>query len=196
MSKFDFSGVTIAYAVTGSFCTHASALEQMRILRESGALIIPILSENTQNINTRFGTAREFAEKVTEIAGAEPLRTIDGAEPLGPRKMCDIIVVAPCTGNTIAKLANSITDGVVTMAVKSVLRAQKPVLLAPATNDALAGSAKNIGALLNTRHYFFVPLSQDDIHNKPASTVADFTKIPQSVSDALEGKQTQPLYIC
>ena len=110
--------------------------------------------------------------------------------------MCDIIVVAPCTGNTIAKLASSITDGVVTMAVKSVLRAQKPVLIAPATNDALAGSAKNIGTLLNTRHYYFVPLAQDDVYNKPASTVADFKKIPAAAAAALGGVQLQPLYVC
>jgi len=189
----DFKGITIGFAVTGSFCTFDAAFEQARFLVQSGARLIPVMSENAYNTTTRFGEAEKRVAELEEICGAEIIRTIADAEPLGPGKMLDLLLVCPCTGNTMAKLANSITDGAVTMAVKSHIRNNRPAVLCVATNDALAGSAKNIGALMNLRNYYFVPLQQDDAENKPTSVISDFTKIPEAVESALKRKQLQPL---
>jgi len=164
----------------------------MRLLAEAGAVLIPIMSANAYSTDTRFGSAAEFREQIESVCNREIIHTIVGAEPIGPKKMADIMLVAPCTGNTLAKLANSITDGAVTMAVKSHIRNARPVVLCVATNDALSGSAKNIGTLMNTRNYFFVPLCQDDSGSKPTSIVADFSQIPQTLVAALAGKQLQP----
>lgn len=191
----DFSGLKVGFALTGSFCTFSKAFEQMKILRESGAEIVPIISFAVRSTDTRFGTAESHIEKITEICGRRPVMTIEDAEPIGPKKMTDIMLVAPCTGNTLAKLAGSITDSPVTMAVKSHLRNSHPVVLNISTNDALAGSMKNIGILMNTKNYFFVPFTQDDHERKPSSLVADFTQISAAILTALSGKQIQPVLI-
>jgi dipicolinate synthase subunit B len=188
-------GVKIAFAMTGSFCTFDTAVSVMKKLADCGAQIIPVMSDNAYTTDTRFGAAQKWRDEITEIAGREIIHTIKGAEPIGPGKMADVMLVAPCTGNTLAKLAMSITDGAVTMAVKSHIRNARPVVLCIATNDALAGSAKNIGALMNIRNYYFVPLKQDDYKEKPTSLVADFDKIPQTIEAALAGKQIEPLLL-
>ena len=157
--------------------------------------VIPIFSHSTYTIDSRFGTAAEHIRRAQDICKTPPLHTIAQVEPIGPKKLLDILVVAPCTGNTLAKLAHSIADTPVTMAAKSHLRNGRPVLLAVSTNDALAGAAENIGRLLARKHYYFVPFGQDDPINKPSSMVADFAKLPNAVSAALEGKQLQPIII-
>ena len=151
------------------------------------------MSFNACTIDTRFGKAADICREVEELCHRKVICTIKDAEPIGPKKMTDIMLVAPCTGNTTAKLANAVTDTPVTMAVKSHLRQAKPVLISVATNDALGASAQNIGKLMNTRHYYFVPFTQDDPVKKPNSLVADFTLIPQALALALEEKQIQPV---
>lgn len=188
-----FSGLKIGFAMTGSFCTFSKCFEQAEILKNMGAEIIPIMSENASGTSTRFGTAKENIKKLSEIAGKDVITSITDAEPIGPKNMTDIMVVAPCTSNTASKLANSITDTSVTMAVKSHLRSGKPVVLAIASNDSLLGSAKNIGELFNRKNYYFVPMLQDDCTNKPASLVAEFSMLPQAISAGLNGIQLRPI---
>ena len=188
-------GIRIGYALCGSFCTFSRAIDQIIRLKEMGADITPIMSFNAASINTRFGTAESFRSRISEITGKDIIRTIEDAEPIGPRKMFDIMVVCPCTGNTLAKLAAGITDTPVTMAVKSHIRNARPVVIAAATNDALAASAQNIGQLLNRKGYYFVPFGQDDPSGKPRSLIADFNELSDTVLYALEGKQFQPLII-
>ena len=190
----DLTGERIGFVVTGSFCTFSAEFAQAKLLREAGAELTPIFSEHAAAIDTRFGTAAERVAELEEICGKPAIRSIAQAEPLGPRNLLDLLVVAPCTANTAAKLANGITDTTATMAVKSMLRRQKSIVLAIATNDALRASAKNIGLLLNTKHYYFVPLRQDAPAEKPASMVADFTKLPETVALARDGKQIQPIF--
>ena len=187
----DLTGERIGFVVTGSFCTFSAVFAQAKLLREAGAELTPIFSEHAAAIDTRFGTAAERVAELEKICGKPAIRSIAQAEPLGPRNLLDLLVVAPCTA---AKLANGITDTTATMAVKSMLRRQKPIVLAIATNDALRASAKNIGLLLNTKHYYFVPLRQDAPAEKPASMVADFTKLPETVALARDGKQIQPIF--
>lgn len=186
-------GLRIGYAVTGSFCTFGRSFEQAEILRSMGAELIPIMSEHASGISTRFGTAVENVARLEKICGREVITTIDGAEPIGPMNMTDIMVVAPCTSNTAAKLASSICDGCVTMSVKSHLRSGKPVLLAIASNDSLLGSAKNLGELFNRKNYYFVPMLQDDCEKKPASLVAEFSMLPKAVEAAMNGIQLRPI---
>jgi len=188
-------GKKIAFALTGSFCTFDRAITQMKKLADFGAEIIPIMSANAYSTDTRFGSAEEFRREIAGICGREIIHSITEAEPIGPHKMADVMLVAPCTGNTAAKLAGSITDTSVTMAVKSHIRGGRPVVLCVATNDALSGSAKNIGVLMNAKHYYFVPMKQDDPEVKPASLVAEFEKIPETIEAALEGKQIQPVFM-
>lgn len=188
-------GIKIGYALCGSFCTFSRAIDQIIRLKEMGADITPIMSFNAASINTRFGTAESFRSRISEITGKDIIRTIEDAEPIGPRKMFDIMVVCPCTGNTLAKLAAGITDTPVTMAVKSHIRNARPVVIAAATNDALAASAQNIGQLLNRRGYYFVPFGQDDPSGKPRSLIADFNELSDTVLCALKGIQFQPLII-
>ena len=159
--------LTFGYALCGSFCTFSKSLKQMRFLAEKGYHLLPVMSYNAAKTDTRFGKAADFVQELHDISGRDVIQTIVEAEPIGPKKMVDLMIVAPCTGNTLAKLANGITDTPVTMAVKSNLRIGRPVLLALATNDALAASAQNIGKLLNTKHVYFVPLAQDDPEKKP-----------------------------
>ena len=185
---------TIGFAMCGSFCTFSKAFEQMKKLADSGFDISPIMSDNAFSTDTRFGKAEDMVKKAEEISGKKVIASVTGAEPIGPKNMCDLLVIAPCTGNTLAKLANGVTDTPVTMAAKSHLRVLKPVLLCAATNDALGASAQNIGRLLNTKNIYFVPLKQDDPEKKPNSLVADFSELEACVINALAGKQTQPVF--
>lgn len=191
----DLTGERIGFVVTGSFCTFSATFAQAAKLREAGAELTPIFSEHAAAMDTRFGKAADRVAELEEICGRPSIRTIAQAEPIGPKDLLDMLVVAPCTANTTAKLAHGITDTTATMAVKSMLRRQKPVVLAIATNDALGASAKNIGLLLNTKYYYFVPLRQDAPLEKPASLVADFTKLPETVEMARQQKQIQPIFI-
>ena len=186
--------MTIGFALCGSFCTYSRVFPVMEQLAKTYD-IVPIFSQSAYTTDSRFGTAEEHIVKAEAICGRPVLHTLAEAEPIGPKKLLDALVIAPCTGNTLAKLAHSIADGPVTMAVKSHLRNGRPVIVAISTNDALAGAAENIGKLLARRHYYFVPFGQDDAFGKPTSIVADFSKIPQAVELALEGKQIQPLLL-
>ncbi len=187
------NGITVGFAMCGSFCTISKAIAEMKRLVGLGYRVLPIMSDNTYNKNTRFGKAEDIVKEVEEICGRNVIHSIEDAEPIGPKGMTDIMLVAPCTGNTAAKLANAVTDTPVTMAVKSHLRQSKPVLLAIATNDALGSSAQNIGKLMNTRHIYFVPFSQDDPDKKPNSLVSRFELIPNALELALSEKQLQPV---
>lgn len=186
--------MTIGFAMCGSFCTYSQVFPVMEDLAEKYELI-PIFSQISYTTDSRFGTAQAHIEKAAAICGRSPIHTIEEAEPIGPKKLLDALVIAPCTGNTLAKLAHSIADGPVTMAAKSHLRNARPVLIAVSTNDALAGAAENIGKLLARKHYYFVPFGQDDPRKKPTSMVADFEKIPPALKEALEGRQIQPILI-
>ena len=186
--------MNIGFAMTGSFCTFSKVFPIMETLAKQYTLI-PILSPVAGSVDSRFGKAEEHIAKITGICGREPLTSIKQVEPIGPKNLLDALIIAPCTGNTLAKLANSIADTSVTMAAKSHLRNGGPVLVAVSTNDALAGAAENIGKLLGRKHYFFVPFGQDDPEKKPTSMVADFTKIPEALKLALDGKQLQPIIL-
>ncbi|MBQ9082488.1 MAG: dipicolinate synthase subunit B [Clostridia bacterium] len=186
---------TIGFAVTGSYCTFEKAFTQMEKLAAQGWKILPIFSFHAAGEDTRFGTAAYWIQRAEEIAGTRVLRTLSGVEPIGPKKLTDIMLVAPCTGNTAAKLANNIIDTPVTLAVKSHLRGGRPVVLALSTNDALSGSAANIGALMNRRHYYFVPLKQDAPQLKPNSAIADFDRIEETLLAALDGRQIEPILL-
>lgn len=179
----------IGYCLTGSFCTFSKAIKAISDLVEKGYDVYPIMSENAYSTDTRFGKASEFREKLETITGNPIIHTITDAEPIGPKKMFDIICVAPCTSNTIAKLALGITDTTVTMAVKSHLRNSRPVVIGVSTNDALGACAKNIGILRNYKNYYFVPLSMDDPENKPKSMVCNFDSIPITIENAIIGKE-------
>ena len=195
MSDIDkLSGLRVGFAVCGSFCTFAKVFEQLETLVSLGCEVTPIMSHNAYTLDTRFGTAQQNAARLYEITGRTVLHDITTTEPIGPKKMFDVLVVAPCTGNTLAKLALGITDSPVCMAVKSHLRNQRPVVIAVSTNDALSGSAKNIGTLRNYKNFYFVPMLQDDCLGKPFSMIADFSKIPQTILEALDGRQIQPIY--
>ncbi len=186
--------MNIGFAMCGSFCTFSAVFPVMETLAKTYR-VIPIFSQNAYTIDSRFGTAEAHIQRATEICGQPPIHTIAQAEPIGPKKLLDALVIAPCTGNTLAKLAHSIADTPVTMAAKSHLRNGRPVLIAVSTNDALAGAAENIGRLLARKHYYFVPFGQDDPGQKPTSLVADFTKIPPALLSALEGRQIQPMLL-
>lgn len=187
--------ITAGFALCGSFCTFEKAINQIKYLSEKGIDIIPIMSFNAYSTDTRFGKATEHIEKIEKICGKKIISTIAQAEPIGPRKLLDILIIEPCTGNTIAKLANGITDTPVTLAAKAHLRNEKPLLIAVSTNDALSTAATNIGKLLNCKNIYFVPMKQDDCINKPRSVVADFSKTYDAVLNAVNGEQIQPIYI-
>lgn len=185
----------IGFALTGSFCTFSRIIPILEQLSDQGDHVVPILSEHAGRFDTRFGTAAQWRERLEQATGNYAMDSIMSVEPIGPKDLFDIVVVAPCTGNTLAKLAHGITDTTVTMAVKSHLRGEKPVILAVSTNDGLSGSAANLGTLLNRKHYYFVPLRQDAPYTKPRSLVADMEQIPQTIVHACEGKQIQPLLL-
>ena len=186
--------MNIGFAICGSFCTFSKVFPVMEELAKHYN-VIPIFSDNAYTIDSRFGTAENHRDKATAICGNEIIHTIAQAEPIGPKKMLDALVIAPCTGNTLAKLAHSIADGPVTMAAKSHLRNGRPVLIAVSTNDALAGAAENIGKLLARKNFYFVPFGQDDAIGKPTSLVADFAQLPAALEHAFTGKQIQPILL-
>lgn len=186
--------MTVGFAMCGSFCTYSKVFPILELLARDHT-IVPILSDSGSCTDSRFGTAREHIQMVTELCAHPPIRTIAQAEPIGPKKLLDALVIAPCTGNTLAKLAHGIADGPVTMAAKSHLRNSRPLLLAVSTNDALAAAAENIGRLLVRKHIYFVPFGQDDPFEKPTSMVADFGKIPLALEAAMEGRQMQPILL-
>lgn len=186
--------MTVGFALCGSFCTYHQVLPVMELLSRDYDLI-PIFSHCSYTTSSRFGTAQEHIRWASDICGRAPISTIEEAEPIGPKKLLDALIIAPCTGNTLAKLSHGIADGPVTMAAKSHLRNGRPVLIAVSTNDALAAAAENIGRLLARKNYYFVPFGQDDPQKKPTSMVADFNKIPETLKLALQGKQIQPLLI-
>lgn len=186
--------IRLGFAMCGSFCTFKRVLEELeRLAKEYD--VTPIMSAGAAFTDTRFGKAEDFRRRIAEICGREPITTIAGAEPIGPRALLDVLVIEPCTGNTLGKLANGITDTPVTMAAKAHLRNGRPVVLAVSTNDALGASARNIGTLMNAKNIFFVPMRQDAPVGKPASVVADFTKTDAAIKAALESCQAQPLLI-
>jgi dipicolinate synthase subunit B len=185
---------TIGFALCGSFCTFDKAMAQMRGLANTYK-ILPIMSNNAYTTDTRFGKAQDWIRQAEEISGREVVHTIVQAEPIGPKGLVDLLAVAPCTGNTLSKIASGITDTPVTMAVKSALRIGIPVVLCCATNDAMAASGPNLLRLLNTKNVYLVPLRQDDPVKKPVSLVADFTLLPKAIELALEGKQLQPVFL-
>ena len=186
---------TVGFALCGSFCTHARAVEALEQVRARFARVVPIVSETVAATDTRFGAAHDLMREVERICDHRVIATVKGAEPIGPQKLLDLLIICPCTGNTLGKLAAGVTDSSVTMAAKAHLRNQRPLLLAPSTNDGLAASAASIGALLPRKYIYFVPFGQDDPEGKPASLVADFTKVNDAVDAALQGRQLQPLLL-
>ena len=177
----------------GSFCTFSNAIEQMSALISAGASVTPVMSQTAYSTDTRFGKAEDINRRIEDICKNRIIHTVADAEPIGPKKMFDILVVEPCTGNTLAKLACGITDTAVTMACKSHIRNARPILIAVSTNDALGNSAKNIGHLLNCRNIYFLPMRQDNCTAKPRSVVADFSLTESAIRSALNGEQIQPI---
>ncbi len=184
---------TVGFAITGSFCTYEKIKEVLQGLVESGNRVIPIFSNTAQSVNCRFGDAREFIIKVQEITGERGIFNIQEAEPIGPKAFLDILVIAPCTGNTMAKLCAGITDSPVLMAAKAHMRNEKPVVISVSTNDALGVNLKNIGELMNSKNIYFVPFGQDDYAAKPKSMIAHVDLISDTMEEALKGRQIQPV---
>jgi dipicolinate synthase subunit B len=189
------SGVNIGFAITGSFCTFENVKKEVINLVNEGANVIPIFSYNAMSIDTRFGRAFDFVSEIQKITSNEPVTSIEAAEPLGPKGMIDIMIIAPCTGNTIAKLSNAITDTPVLMAAKAHMRNNKPLVISISTNDALGLNLKNIGTMLTAKGVYFVPFGQDNYSGKPKSMIADTTKIAATLEKALDGEQIQPILI-
>ena len=186
---------TVGFAMCGSFCTHARAMAALEQVRARWRNVIPIVSECTAATDTRFGNAHDLMREMERICDHRVIATQKEAEPIGPKGLLDLLIIAPCTGNTLSKLAAGIADGPVTLAAKAHLRNERPIVLAVSTNDGLAGNAASLGALLNRRGYYFVPFGQDDPLHKPTSLVADFTLVPAAAQAALEGYQLQPLLV-
>ena len=184
---------SIGFAMTGSFCTFERVLKQMEALVRRGYEVVPVLSFNAGMLDTRFMTAEHLRARIVEITGNEPVDTLAGAEPIGPKKMTDVFLIAPATGNSLAKLAGGIYDTPALLGAKSHLRNDRPLVLAVSTNDGLGAAAQNIGRLLNVRNIYFVPFGQDDPVKKPRSLVADFSQIPRTIAAALSGVQMQPI---
>ena len=187
------SDLTVGFALTGSYCTFSKVMPEMERVVKNGFNVIPIMSENVQKTDTRFGKAEDFKKMAEDICKNKIIKSIAEAEPIGPKKLIDALIIAPCTGNTLAKLTYGITDTTVTMAAKSTLRNERPVIIAVSTNDGLGNACKNIGTLLNQRNLYFVPFNQDDCVKKPRSLVADMEKIYDTLKNALDGKQIQPI---
>ena len=188
-----FENLTVGFAVTGSFCTLKKTVAHIRDLTENGADVIPIMSEITYNTDTRFGKAEDFISEIKSITGNEIIPSIKGAEPIGPKNILDALIIAPCTGNTLSKIALGMTDSCVAMAAKANLRNENPLVIAVSTNDGLGASAQNIAHLMNAKNVYFVPFGQDDAVKKPNSLVADMSKIADTLNFALSGRQIQPI---
>lgn len=185
----------LGYAFCGSFCTHSIALRELQKLIDSGYEILPIMSETVWETDTRFGRAVDFQKEVKRICGREIVHTVVDAEPLGPKIKLDAMIISPCTGNTLAKLANGITDTAVCMAAKAHLRSDRPLIISLASNDALSANLKNIATLLTRKHVYFVPMIQDDPEKKPHSLVADFSKLSETLHSALDGRQLRRIFL-
>ena len=191
----DFANYNIGYGITGSFCTFSKARKEVVRLKEMGANVIPIFSFQTLSCDTRFGSAKEFVDGICDITGNEGIKTISQAEPIGPNNFLDIMVIAPCTGNSAAKLCNGIIDTPVLMAAKAHMRNGKPLVIAISTNDALGVNFKTIGMLMNMKNIYFVPFGQDNYKGKPNSLVAKMELLPETIEMAMKGKQIQPVLV-
>ncbi len=189
----ELEGKNIGFAMCGSFCTFSKVINELKVLSDTKAVIYPIMSETAFSTDTRFGKSEDFHKIIKEITNNNIIKTVKEAEPIGPKGYLDILLIAPCTGNTLAKLASGIADSSVTMAAKAHLRNSKPLVIAVSTNDGLGAAAKNIGTLLNCKNVYFVPFTQDDCINKPNSLVADMSKIKETLEAALDRKQLQPV---
>jgi len=185
----------IGFAMCGSYCTHRHSLSQLEELVKDGYDVLPILSENVYSTDTRFGKAKDLQKRLSDLCHREPIHTVVEAEPLGPKVALDALVICPCTGNTLAKMAQGITDTSVSMAAKAHLRSDRPLVIALASNDALSANLKNMATMLNRKCVYFVPLFQDDPEKKPHSLIADFSLLKPTLDCALEGKQYQKIFI-
>ena len=184
----------VVWAMCGSFCTFEKTAEQMERMAQSGVQVLPLMSFNAAGLDTRFGTAESWKKRVEAITGSRPIETLQGAEPLGPQDLADAMIVAPCTGATLAKLAAGISDTPVTLGAKSMLRGAKPLVLAVSTNDGLSANLKNIGLLMSRKNIYFVPMAQDDPDNKPYSLVCDFDMLKSTMVSAFAGRQLAPVF--
>lgn len=191
----NWNELKVGFAFCGSFCTMSKALDALEQTAARFGPVTPIVSETVAGTDTRFGAAHDFLREMERVCDRRVISTVAQAEPIGPKGLLDVLVICPCTGNTLAKLAHGVTDGAVTMAAKAHLRNGRPLVLAIATNDGLAGSAPNLGTMLGRKNVYFVPFGQDDCVEKPASLVADFTRIPETVEAAVRGEQLQPLLL-
>lgn len=191
----ELKGKKVGFVLTGSFCTFSHTIPKMTEIIKRGGEVIPIMSYNAYNLDSKFGKAKEFIDKIENITNHKIINTIIDAEPIGPKNMTDIMIIAPCSGNTLAKLANGITDTPAVMAAKSHLRNNNPLVIAISTNDALSGSAENIGKLLNRNNYYFVPFKQDNPITKPRSIVFDPEYIIKTLEYALDREQIQPIIL-
>lgn len=185
--------ITVGFAITGSFCTFAKTKEILQKMKDLGYNIVPIFSEHAARMDNRFTKAADFRKEIEAITGKKGIDTIQAAEPIGPQDPLDALVIAPCTGNTLAKLSHGITDTPVLMAAKAHLRNEKPLIISISTNDAMGMNFKNLGLLYNTKHVYFVPFGQDDYHKKTTSLIAHVELIPDTIQAALQGKQIQPV---
>ena len=188
-------GIRVGFAFCGSFCTYEKAIAALERVKAEFGEVVPIVSERGASLDTRFGNAHDFLREVERICDKRVIATIQAAEPIGPKGLLDVLVIAPCTGNTLAKLAAGVTDSSVTMAAKAHLRNGRPLVIAVSTNDGLAASARNLGELVNRKNVYFVPFRQDDPDKKPSSLVADFGLVPAAIRAALEGRQLQPVLL-
>ena len=195
MIYLELEGIHIGFVLTGSFCTFQKTIPKIKELKEQGADILPIMSFHSYHLDTKFGKAKDFIQEIEEITQKKLIHTIQEAEPIGPKKMTDIMVIAPCSGNTIAKLANDIIDTPATMAAKSHLRNERPLVIAPSTNNGLSGNAENLGKLLNRRNYYFVPFRQDNPITKPRSIVFNVEYLIKTIKFALDGEQISPILL-
>lgn len=186
---------TVGFAVCGSFCTHDKAMEALEQVKARFAKVVPIVSQAVADTDTRFGRAHDLMREMERICDCRVISTVQAAEPIGPKQLLDLLIICPCTGNTLGKLAAGVTDTSVTMAAKAHLRNCRPLLIAPSTNDGLAASAASIGALLPRKYIYFVPFGQDDFEKKPTSLVADFSQVADAAQAALEGRQLQPILL-
>lgn len=190
---YNFQGKSIGIGFTGSFCTYEKIFDALEELKQTGASLLPVFSEHAATLDSRFGNSQEFLDRARTLTGKEPITTIPQAEPIGPKGLMDILVIAPCTGNTLSKLANGISDTPVLMAAKSHLRNNRPLVISLSTNDALGMNLKNIGILLNTKNIYFVPFGQDNFETKPNSMTAFTNLLPETIACALNYQQIQPV---